>query len=330
MRRRASRRRGSGRRAARRRGIGLAFAAAWRVLRFVPEPVAHAAFAVIADRVWRGGGPAVTQLEANLRRILPALRAGEAHRLARRALRHYLRYYCDLFRLPAWSRRRLLRRTRAHGAEHLAEQLAAGRGTIVALGHCGSWDQAGAWGAATLAPVVSVAEVLEPRAVFEDFLRFRERLGLRIHPLDPRDPPFPKLVAAQSGPEPVVTALLFDRDLTRRGIPVVLAGHAARMAAGPAALAVTTGSSLHFAGLSYARRTTRRVGLARLLPPRREWVLDVDLSEEIPVPAGVGDAEAIRLLTQALADRLAAHLQRHPDSWHMLQKVFTADVERTD
>ena len=49
---------------------------------------------------------------------------------------------------------------------------------------------------------------------------------------------------------------------------------------------------------------------------------------EIPVPGegGHGDKTAA-VMTQQLADVFEAAIARHPEDWHMLQKVFVADLD---
>jgi phosphatidylinositol dimannoside acyltransferase len=38
-------------------------------------------------------------------------------------------------------------------------------------------------------------------------------------------------------------------------------------------------------------------------------------------------AEKIAAMSQALADRFTEAIAEHPQDWHMLQKVFTADLD---
>ncbi len=47
------------------------------------------------------------QLETNLARVRPDAGPEELRELSRAGMRSYLRYYCDAFRLPGWSRERL-------------------------------------------------------------------------------------------------------------------------------------------------------------------------------------------------------------------------------
>ena len=51
---------------------------------------------------------------------------------------------------------------------------------VLALGHMGNWDLVGAWACRRLSTVLTVAERLEPADLFDQFVAFRERLGMRI------------------------------------------------------------------------------------------------------------------------------------------------------
>ena len=80
------------------------FAAGWRVVRGLPEPVAREAFRLGADLAARRDGPGVRRLRANLRRVVPAAPPEELDALVRAGLRSYARYWCEAFRLPSMDR----------------------------------------------------------------------------------------------------------------------------------------------------------------------------------------------------------------------------------
>ena len=135
-------------------------------------------------------------------------------------MRRYLRYYCEAFRLPTLSPDDLLDRVRVEGDGPVREVIDGGGSVVAFLGHLGNWDLAGAWGTAHLGPVTTVAERLKPEEVFEEFLEFRESLGMTILPLTGGVNVFPALrVAAR---RPGIIPLLADRDLTARGVQVEL------------------------------------------------------------------------------------------------------------
>ncbi|MEK8228898.1 hypothetical protein NKG05_27385 [Oerskovia sp. M15] len=47
----------------------------------------------------------------------------------------------------------------------------------------------------------------------------------------------------------------------------------------------------------------------------------------VSVPAGVPRSEQMAAVTQAWVDQLAEGIAADPEDWHMLQKVFVADLD---
>ncbi|MFI7429031.1 phosphatidylinositol mannoside acyltransferase [Micromonospora sp. NPDC049836] len=282
------------------------FVAGWRLVRALPRPVAAAAFRLGADRAHRKGGGGIRRLRANLRRVVgPELPEAELDALVRDGMRSYARYWLEAFRLPSLSRREILAGFRLDGAELLAADVAAGRGAVVALPHAGNWDAAGAWVAATGWPITTVAERL-PKGVFERFVAFREGLGMEILPSHggPR-PPFDVLVdRLRAG---AVVPLLADRDLSARGVEVDFFGGRTRMPAGPALLAIRTGAPLYVASMWY-EPDAACASIEGPLP--------------LPDPDSAPLDARVRAVTQRIADGLAAGIARHPQDWHMLQRMW--------
>ncbi|MGC4893600.1 phosphatidylinositol mannoside acyltransferase [Micromonospora sp. DT31] len=282
------------------------FVAGWRLVRALPRPVAAAAFRVGADRAHRRDGAATRRLRANLRRVVgPELPEAELDALVRAGLRSYARYWMEAFRLPGLSRAEILAGFHLDGQELLAADVAAGRGAVVALPHAGNWDAAGAWVAATGWPMTTVAERL-PKGVYERFVTFREGLGMEILPNTggPR-PAFDVLVdRLRAG---FVVPLLADRDLSARGVEVDFFGSRTRMPAGPALLAVRTGAPLYVASLWYEPDIA---------------CASIDGPLPLPDPDSAPLDARVRAVTQRIADGLAAGIARHPQDWHMLQRMW--------
>ncbi|MGC4789996.1 phosphatidylinositol mannoside acyltransferase [Micromonospora sp. DT178] len=285
----------------------LGYVAGWRVIRALPRSVAAAAFRAGADRAHRRGGGGTTRLRANLRRVVgPDLPEAELDELVRRGLRSYARYWMEAFRLPALSRAEILAGFRLDGEEKLAADVAAGRGAVVALPHAGNWDAAGAWVAATGWPITTVAERLRPEGVYQRFLAFRRSLGMEILPTHGGERnAFDVLVdRVRAG---TVVPLLADRDLSARGVEVEFFGHRTRMPPGPALLALRTGAPLYVASMWYEPDAACASIEGPLpLPGLEEGPLD----------------QRVRSLTQRIADGLAAGIARHPEDWHMLQRMW--------
>jgi phosphatidylinositol dimannoside acyltransferase len=289
--------------------IGYTFG--WGVVRRMPEAWARGMFMLVAEIAWRRQGRGVQQLEANLRRVLGQHATGKQLRQVSRAgMRSYLRYWLEVFRLPSIPPERILSHMRAVGHEKAAfDYMAAGRGVIFALPHMSNWDHAGAWIIARGADgFTTVQEHLRPEALYQQFLAFRENLGFEALPLTGGASPFG--VMAQRLRAGRLVCLLCDRDLTASGVEVDFFGERARMAAGPAALAVQTGAALMPVTLWY---------------DGEYWCANI--SSEIPAPAQGTRKEKVAVMTQQMAKFFEKGIGEHPEDWHMLQKVFVADLD---
>ncbi|WP_225754451.1 phosphatidylinositol mannoside acyltransferase [Actinotalea sp. Marseille-Q4924] len=305
------------------RGIDTArlLPAGWHLASRLPEPVVRGAMHVAADVAWLRHGAGVRRLEANVRRARPGASPRELRRLSRAGMRSYLRYYAETFTLARLPWETMQARVRAEGLENLRPLLEDGTSLVLALSHQGNWDLAGAWATRALAPVLTVAERLEPAEVFEEFVRLREGIGLRILPLDDGGQVFRELVRAVRGGG-LLVPLLADRDLTARGVEVDLFGERARVAAGPAALAVTTGAPL----LPVTVQHERLRGARRRAAGSR-WGVVIRFHAPVSVPEGTDRTARVAALTQAWVDVLAADIAADPTQWHMLQRVFVADLD---
>jgi phosphatidylinositol dimannoside acyltransferase len=290
---------------------GLAYSLGWKVICRVPESWARGAFMIAADIAWRRQGPRVQILEGNLLRVTgPQAGGKELRALSHAALRSYARYWLEVFRLPVISRERILAGMRCTGAEQAAfAHLAAGRGVIFALPHMGNWEHAGAWIVARgSGSFTTVAERLKPESVYDRFVAFRESLGMEVLPATGGVSRFG--VLAQRLRAGRLVCLLADRDLTGAGIEVEFFGEQARMMGGPAALAVQTGAALMPVTLWYEGSC---------------W--GAHIYEEIPVPGEGTRQQQVAAMTQQLAAIFEAAIRKHPEDWHMLQRVFISDLD---
>lgn len=296
----------------RERAVVLAFLLGWRVLRLLPARLAYRLFEIAADRTTAADGESVRLLRANYARVRPELTETELDDLTAKGVRAALRYYVEAFRLPSVRGRDVDRLVRWEGAmPELRSELEAGRPVVCFLGHTGNWDLAGVWCARHLGQVVTVAEKLEPEEMFQAFLDYREGLGMRILPAEKGT--FARLRAQLTTGEPVVMPLLSDRDLSATGVEVDLCGHAARVAAGPAALAVESGHRLHPVTLRH-----ERVG--------REWGMVITIHDAVETPPP-GTPGAVQAVTQACADAFGEAITAHTEDWHMMQRVFVDDLD---
>jgi phosphatidylinositol dimannoside acyltransferase len=291
--------------------VDSAYAAGWAAVRGMPEPLARRQFDALADAVWARHGKGVTRLESNLRRVLGAAASDRRlRRVTHLGVRSYFRYWCEVFQLPRMKTSDIVARMHTEDEWRLRDAYAAGRGMILVLPHSGNWDHAGAWLAATGVPFTTVAERLEPESLFARFVEFRESLGMEVIPLTGGErPPYDVLADRLRGGGAL--CLLGDRDLTATGIEVDFFGSAARMPAGPAALAHDTGAALVPVTLSY--------------PDRRTW--NARIHPQVDVPLAGDRVGKIRVMTQHVADAFADGIADHPQDWHMLQRVWVDDLD---
>lgn len=283
-----------------------AFSLGWRTIRLMPEFSGRATFRSIADTTYMRNGESVRQLRANLRRVRPDATSAELESLVRAGIRSYLRYWFEAFRLPSWSHQRIRDGFTLENVEILDASLAAGTGALMIPGHMANWDLAGAWAALRYGSVTTVAERLKPEGIYRQFLEYRRTLGIDVIGHGEPDIIRSLVRVLQSGR---LVALLGDRDLGRNGVDVELFADVARIPGGPALLAILSGAPLHPVALWYDG------------PMLRGRVL-----ERIEIPVGLERAEQVRVMTQQLADGLARGIEEHPADWHMMQKVWLADL----
>src|SRR5438874_2707649 len=163
----------------------IGYTAGWRLVRIMPNGMAHGLFRLAADRAARRDGAGTQQLRRNLARVVPRADAAELNELVRESLRSYARYWCETFRLPAMDLDTLYRTVDpgVTGQENLDAALAEGNGAVVALPHSGNFDVVGAWWVRRSGPFTTVAERLRPESLYRKFLAYRESLGFEILPL---------------------------------------------------------------------------------------------------------------------------------------------------
>jgi lauroyl/myristoyl acyltransferase len=293
--------------------VSAAFKAGWNLVCRLPETWARRLFTFGADIAWRRQGGGVQVLEGNLLRVLgPDTDGAELRAMSRAVMRSYGRYYMETFRLQGIPAERILAgmHNDSPNVPLTMEYLQQGRGVIYALPHSGQYEAAGKWIIAKGAgSFTTVAERLKPEQVFQQFLKFRQGLGMEVLPTTGGQHPFG--VMAQRLRAGKMVCLVADRDLSEAGVEVDFFGEKALMPAGPAALAVQTGAALVPAILWYTADG---------------W--GVYFYPEIEVPADGDRKQKAAVMTQRLADVFAGGIRKHPADWHMLQYVFSADLDQ--
>ncbi|WP_328684487.1 phosphatidylinositol mannoside acyltransferase [Streptomyces sp. NBC_00343] len=283
----------------------------WSAVKKLPEPAAVRLGRTVADLAWKRRGKGVRRLESNYARVVPDASPERLAELSRAGMRSYLRYWMESFRLPAWSAERVKGGFDPKDVHHLTDGIASDRGVILALPHMANWDLAGAWVTTKLeTPFTTVAERLKPETLYDRFVAYREGLGMEVLPHS-GGTAFGTL--ARRLRDGGLVCLVAERDLSASGVEVKFFGEPTRMPAGPALLAQQTGALLLPVTLWYDDSPVMK---GRVHPP-------------VEVPESGDRAEKTSVITQALADAFATGIADHPEDWHMLQRLWLADLDPT-
>lgn len=275
--------------------------------RRTPAPIGVAAARAIGATAATGGDRRRI-VARNLERVLGrTLSRIERRRRVSATFEWYARYYVESFRLPDLTAEEIDREFAYEGFGEIEAACHRGQGPILALPHLGTWEWAAWWLA--LIPklkVTAVVEPLDPPEVFDWFVGFRESLGMNIVPLGP-DAASASMQAVNRGE---VLCLLADRDLQGHGVPVEFFGERTTLPAGPALLALRTGSPLIPTAVPW--RDGTRYGHAR--PP-----LDTQRRGRL--------RDDVARVTQDLAHEFELLIGEAPEQWHMLQPNWPSDYE---
>ncbi|HET8526760.1 MAG TPA: phosphatidylinositol mannoside acyltransferase [Actinomycetota bacterium] len=241
---------------------------------------------------------------ANQARVLGAEPGDERVELAtREAFGLYARFWYDAFRIRSMPLGEFNRRTTIVNLENVDRALGAGRGAVCALPHMGNWDVAGHWFGANGYRIAAVAEELEPRRLYELFLRHREELGMRIIGLARDGHVGQRLKQLLS--ENWMVALVADRDLSGRGIEVEMFGARRSVPAGPALLSLSAGAPLLVCPV-YTRPDGWEIRIGEPLEIERNGVMREDVAA----------------LSRLMAERFERAIAAEPTDWHMFQPAW--------
>jgi len=283
--------------------IARAYFLGWAFIRRVPEKSATSLFEWLGYRMLKKNGKSVKRLRSNLSRVSPSIDTDELGSLTEKGVLSYMRYWRETFRSPDWDTERILSTVKVTNEHLLMDPINSGTPVVVALPHAGNWDHAGSYFCLKGAKLVTVAEILKPRALFEKFLEYRQAIGMEVLPLDAKA--FGTLLERAN--EGKLIALVADRDLSRSGIDVRFFGGTARMPAGPALVAIRTGSPLVTAFVSYT-----------------DSGIHIQL-EAIEIPLDGDEDSKVKIIVQRCADNFALGISENPQDWHMMQRIWVDD-----
>lgn len=280
------------------------YRAVWEVAARLPEPLARR----LPERL----GPIWYRAASDRQKGMVATNVGRAaghpgpdelEQLVVAAYVSYARYWLDAFRLHTMSPSDVLERSAVENLDAVDGLLSGGEGAILATAHLGSWDIGAFFTTQRDWGMTVVAEVLEPRRLFERFVWLRRRAGIGVIPLVKGGDMITRLteVVADGG----LATLLADRDLTKKGPVVEFFGEPCRMPPGTAAL---------------ARRTGRPVAIGAFVTEGdgyRAVITDVLDVSRLSVEEG----------TQVVAWGLERLIGRYPEQWHVFVPQWLAERE---
>ena len=279
----------------------LLYLFAWKVIGILPEKTAYQLANYVSDQILRKNGKGIQRLRINYKRVVPSISNSALEALTKEGMRSYLRYWFDTFRLNKWSKSRIIETTFVVRENLLRDPIETKKGCIIALPHAGNWDHAAAYFCSTGIPITAVVERLKPEAIFKKFLAYRQSIG--IEAISHREKTIPILMERLN--QGKLVALVADRDMSRNGIEVNFLGGIAKMPAGPAILAIKSGSPLVTAYIRYL-----------------DEGIEITFDETIQLPISGSEEEQIRIITQSMADNFAKRIQDSPVDWHMLQRIW--------
>jgi lauroyl/myristoyl acyltransferase len=279
----------------------LLYLFAWKIIGVLPEKNAYKLANFVSDRIFKKNGKGVKRLRSNYKRVMPNISERELEDLTKDGMRSYLRYWFDTFRLNKWSKSRIIETTFVVRENLLRDPIETKEGCIIALPHAGNWDHAAAYFCSTGIPLTAVVEKLKPEAIFKKFLAYRQSIG--IEAISHREKTIPILIERLN--QGKLIALVADRDMSRNGIEVNFLGGIAKMPAGPAILAIKTGSPLVTAYIRYLNKG-----------------IELTFDETIKLPVTGSEEEQIKIVTQSMADNFAKRIKDSPVDWHMLQRIW--------
>jgi phosphatidylinositol dimannoside acyltransferase len=288
------------------RAVYWQYRSVWEAAARLPEPLARRLPLRIGHQWFRFASERQRdQVRRNLDRVTRGhLGARDLDDLVRDAYVSYARYWLDSFRLHTMDGADVVAASTTEGLHHVDAFRDSGEGGILATGHLGSWDVGAFFTSQRRWGMVVVAEVVEPRRLFERFVELRRAAGIDVIPLVRGGDMLDRLEARVTG-EGALATLLADRDLTKRGPIVEFFGEPCRLPPGSAAL---------------ARRTGRPVCIGAFL------TRGDDFHGVVRAPIDVAELDTYDG-TQAVASELESLIERFPDQWHVFVRNWLADRE---
>jgi phosphatidylinositol dimannoside acyltransferase len=273
------------------------------VLRVLPGPFSRAVGAGSGLVAWAVGRSRRRIVAENLSPVLGvAADDPRMRRVVRRAYSSYGVYWSDAARLTTADALRHPKRFHVEGGEKLWKAVGDGKGLILVLPHVGCWEAGAAWTSANGYPLTTVAEVLEPKELYDWFVERRKAYDLTVLPLAAAT--VSRLLAELAVGN--VIALLADRDVGADGLQVKFFGRTTTVPGGPSLLALRSGAPV--------------IPCAIYVERYGHYTLCIEDPVDIARSGRVRDDVA--RVSQEIADAFERLISRRPEQWHVFQPFW--------
>ena len=275
-------------------------------LGLLPERLAIAVGRAVGRGVWIVAGKRKQMAVRHMTRL------GGPEAASVRARQMYVaygRYWAEALWMRPRRAAEVVERVSVDGLDQVLAARDAGTGMVYALPHIGNWEVAGTICRREGIELMAVAEKLRNRRLIEWFVRLRNMLGIDIVLADGSRDVFRQLygVLDRGG----AVALVADRDLSGRGVPVDFFGEQTTLPGGAISLGVRRGVPV-FPVASFFREGRGH---------------HIVVAEPIDIPTEGSIESRIAAGVAAMADAFEDLIARAPEQWHLLQPNWPSDRE---
>ena len=295
------------------------YRAAEAVVRRLPHRTAYSLGAALAGTVLTLRPARFDALRANLRHVLPDADERTLRRVLRANVHNLARSWVDVMEM-AHRPDEATARVVPVDTEYMLEPQRRGRGVVCVSLHLGSWELGLAGWNHRYGQMAVLAEVLQPRELFDHIVAARTRLGVKVIPIDLAsmrggDPDTARRLGASAIREVYrvlrangLVAVAVDRDLAGTGEPMPFFGAPARIPVGVIEMAIRTGAAI--VPIMLLRGSGEEV-FGRCYP-------------EIPYDAAAERGPEVRRVTMDVLGVMEHVIREHPDQWHVLDPLWAA------
>jgi KDO2-lipid IV(A) lauroyltransferase len=223
-------------------------------------------------------------------------------RLSRACFRQFGRYVVELLHVQGWGQDTVEERLEIEGEENFAQAEEDGKGAVFVSAHMGSAEVAASIAVVRGYRVISVAEPLRPKLLWDWVSTCRARMGVDLLP--PGQSGIRILRALRRGG---MAAFVIDAGVPPGyGCAVEFMGRQTLFPDGPARLARLSGAPLIF-------------GLALRLPGGR---FRGHVAPPVYSDRSLEAEEDIRRMTQAAVRTFEGFVRRHPEQWYVFRDIW--------